>query len=135
MFRRWRTSSSKAPKPPSPVSISTRLRRAMCWTVCRRRTRISSRSAWWIWERSKSIDKSLEERSAMPISSDDRFTFDVKGYLHLRGALSAAKVAEYTRWMSDVDKIDVKAFNHDRLPLLDKHLNRPVSRVIDADPR
>jgi hypothetical protein len=71
----------------------------------------------------------------MPISQDDRFAFDVSGYLHLRGALSAAQVAEYTRWMSDVDKIDVKAFNHDRLPLLDKHLNRPVSRVIDADPR
>ena len=29
----------------------------------------------------------------MSVSADDRFAFDVSGYLHLRGALSAAEVA------------------------------------------
>ena len=71
----------------------------------------------------------------MPISQDDKFAFDVRGYLHLRGALSAEQVAEYTQWMNSVDSIDVKEFNRERAAMMDKYLNRPVSRVIDADPR
>jgi hypothetical protein len=71
----------------------------------------------------------------MPVSQDDKFAFDVRGYLHLRGALSAEEVVEYTCWMKEIDSLDTKAFNHDRQALLDKFLNRPVSRVIDADPR
>jgi hypothetical protein len=69
------------------------------------------------------------------ISADDRFEFDVRGYLHLRKALSPSEIAEYTRWMDDVEKTDVKGLNADRPSHLGDQLNRPVSRMIDADPR
>ncbi|MDA1192194.1 MAG: phytanoyl-CoA dioxygenase family protein, partial [Candidatus Poribacteria bacterium] len=71
----------------------------------------------------------------MPISDDYRFTFDVQGYLHLRGALTPDEVAEYTRWMDEVEGVDVEAVNADDPEARKHQLNRPVSRVFDADPR
>ena len=71
----------------------------------------------------------------MSISDDLRFAFDVQGYLHLRGALTAAEVAEYTRWMSDVDSADVQALNADNPDGIKHQLNRPLSRMFDVDPR
>lgn len=71
----------------------------------------------------------------MSISDDLRFAFDVQGYLHLRGALTAAEVAEYMRWMSDVDSADVQALNADNPDGIQHQLNRPLSRMFDADPR
>jgi len=71
----------------------------------------------------------------MALTADQRFEFDLSGFLHLRGALTPAEVAEYTRWMDSVDKIDVKALNAATPDWMQHHLNRPVSRVIDADPR
>lgn len=71
----------------------------------------------------------------MPISDDLRFAFDVQGYLHLRGVLTAAEIAEYQGWMAEVENADVKAFNADKPEELEHQLNRPVSRVIDIDPR
>jgi len=71
----------------------------------------------------------------MPISEDLRFTFDVQGYLHLRGALTADEVAEYTRWMTEAESADLNALNADNPGGMKDQLNRPVSRMFDLDPR
>lgn len=71
----------------------------------------------------------------MTASNDTRFAFDVQGYLHLRSVLSAAELAEYGRWAAEAEKVDVRALNADRPERVKDQLNRPVSRVIDADPR
>jgi len=69
------------------------------------------------------------------ISEDLRFAFDVQGYLHLRGALIPEEVAEYIRWMNDIENIDIHGLNADNPDGMKYHLNRPVSRMFDADPR
>lgn len=71
----------------------------------------------------------------MPISDDLRFAFDVQGYLHLRGVLTADEIAEYNGWMRDIENTDVKAFNATTPDYIPHQLNRPVSRVLDVDPR
>ena len=71
----------------------------------------------------------------MSVSADDRFAFDVSGYLHLRGALSAAEVAEYISWMDAAQNLDVSALNADYPDGMKQQLNRPISRMFDADPR
>jgi hypothetical protein len=82
----------------------------------------------------------------MPISDELRFAFDVQGYPPLIpplargdkggcGALTPMEVAEYTRWMDDAEKTDVNALNADNPDGMRHQGNRPVSRVIDADPR
>ena len=71
----------------------------------------------------------------MGISEDLKFEFDVQGYLHLRQALSAAEVAEYRSWIEQTKDTDVKALNDADPGALDQQINRPVSRVIDADLR
>lgn len=63
------------------------------------------------------------------------FAFDVQGYLHLRGVLTPEEIAEYTRWMEEAERTDVHALNSDNPEGMVHQLNRPVSRVIDADPR
>ena len=71
----------------------------------------------------------------MAIDADQMFAFDVQGYLHLRGAITLAELAEVAPWMGDVDKTDVKALNADNIEGMTAQLNRPVSRVFDADIR
>jgi hypothetical protein len=71
----------------------------------------------------------------MPISADHQFAFDVVGYLHLRGALTPAEVGELTAWTEATEGIDVDALNADEPDGKRHQLNRPVSRVIDADVR
>lgn len=71
----------------------------------------------------------------MSITDDARFLFDIQGYLHLRGALSAEEVAQYRSWVEHAAGTDVRALNADDPARLEHHINRPVSRVIDADPR
>ena len=71
----------------------------------------------------------------MPISQDDRFAFDVQGYLHLRAVLTDAEIAEYRTWVDEAAKTDVRALNAREPERLQNHINRPVSRIIDADPR
>jgi hypothetical protein len=71
----------------------------------------------------------------MAISQDDRFLFDVAGYLHLRGALTPDEVSEYNRWMDETEKTDIHALNADFPDGIKQQLNRPVSRIWDADPR
>ncbi|HXF61967.1 MAG TPA: phytanoyl-CoA dioxygenase family protein [Caldilineaceae bacterium] len=71
----------------------------------------------------------------MTISPDLRFAFDVQGYLHLRGALTPDEVREYTRWMDESEGTDLPALNADNPEGMRHQLNRPVSRIIDADVR
>lgn len=71
----------------------------------------------------------------MAISDDLKFTFDVQGYLHVRAALTQAEVAEYHDWIAQAQKTDVHILNADDPARLKHQLNRPLSRVIDADPR
>lgn len=71
----------------------------------------------------------------MSVSDDLKFAFDVQGYLHLRGTLSEAELAEYRGWIEQVQGTDVHALNVDAPDALRYQLNRPVSRLIDADPR
>lgn len=71
----------------------------------------------------------------MSISEDLKFEFDVQGYLHLREALSAAELAEYQGWIEQTKDTDVKALNAGDSDALAQQINRPVSRVIDADLR
>jgi len=70
----------------------------------------------------------------MTLNADDLFMFDTLGYLHLRGALSAAEVSELLTLVEQTRTVDVRQLNADdsRLP---HQLNRPVSRMIDAEPR
>jgi ectoine hydroxylase-related dioxygenase (phytanoyl-CoA dioxygenase family) len=72
---------------------------------------------------------------SMSITADQRFEFDVRGYLHLRGALAREEVEKYRQWVADVEKADAKALNDNDPERLKHQLNRPVSRVLDADPR
>ncbi|MBV9467780.1 MAG: phytanoyl-CoA dioxygenase family protein [Abitibacteriaceae bacterium] len=71
----------------------------------------------------------------MALTDDLRFAFDVQGYLHLRSALTPEEITEYSQWMDEVEQTDLQALNahnpHGMKPLM----NRPVSRVVDADTR
>lgn len=72
----------------------------------------------------------------MSIHPDQRFAFDVQGYLHLPEALTAAEVATMTAWMDEtVQATNVEALNADFPEGMKQQLNRPVSRMVDADPR
>src|SRR6185503_1880071 len=66
------------------------------------------------------------------LSDDERFLFDNQGYLHLRRALPSAEVAAYLRLVEDNRDTDVKELNEDQ-SYLSHQLNRPLSRMIDAD--
>jgi hypothetical protein len=71
----------------------------------------------------------------MPISDDLRFAFDVQGFLHLRDALTGEEVAEYNRWMCEAENTNVQALNGHNPDGMKHQLNRPVSRIFDADSR
>ena len=71
----------------------------------------------------------------MLISQDERFAFDVAGYLHLRGALTPHEVATLSGWVSEAEKTVVADLNADYPDGMKQQLNRPVSRIFDADPR
>jgi hypothetical protein len=71
----------------------------------------------------------------MTITPDQRFAFDVQGYLHLAAALTPDEVTEYTRWSDVAAQTDINALNADNPEGMRHQLNRPVSRVIDADLR
>ena len=69
----------------------------------------------------------------MSISPDHQFAFDVSGYLRLRGALMPEEVAEYTTWIDANEAANVESLNADDPSNIPHQLNRPVSRIIDAD--
>ena len=68
------------------------------------------------------------------LSDDERFLFDNQGYLHLRGALTSDEVAAYLRLVEENRDRDVKELNEDP-SYLSHQLNRPLSRMFDADVR
>jgi hypothetical protein len=68
------------------------------------------------------------------ITADQRFLFDNQGYLHLRGALGSGEVAELLRLVDDNKARDIATINEDPSYAADQ-LNRPLSRMIDADVR
>lgn len=68
------------------------------------------------------------------VKADERFQFDTHGFLHVRGALSQQEVAEYVSLVDATRHTDVRALNEAQ-ELLQHQLNRPVSRMIDADVR
>ena len=69
------------------------------------------------------------------ISSEHSSAFAKEGYLHLRGILSASEISTYLTWAQEVENTDVTILNADSPQNVRHHLNRPLSRVIDADPR
>lgn len=71
----------------------------------------------------------------MTIAQDDRFVFDALGYLHLREALAGDEVAQALQWIADVEQTDIAALNADFPEGVKQQLNRPLSRMWDADPR
>lgn len=71
----------------------------------------------------------------MALTNDQRFEFDVQGYLHLRGAITPTEVARWTGWMNEAQGTDIQALNADYPEGMTHQLNRPLSRMFDADPR
>ena len=68
------------------------------------------------------------------VSDDERFLFDNQGYLHLRGALTPEEVATYLGLVEENRDRDVRELNEDPTNLAHQ-INRPLSRMIDADVR
>lgn len=68
------------------------------------------------------------------VTPDERFLFDNQGYLHLRGVLSADEVADLLRLVEENKGKDIATINEDP-SYASNQLNRPLSRMIDADAR
>jgi ectoine hydroxylase-related dioxygenase (phytanoyl-CoA dioxygenase family) len=68
------------------------------------------------------------------LSDDERFLFDNQGYLHLPRALQPEEVTAYLRLVEQNRDRDVNQLNEDPT-YLSHQLNRPLSRMIDADVR
>lgn len=69
------------------------------------------------------------------LNDDLKFAFDVQGHAHLRGALTPDEMAQYARWIDEAHNIDIAALNAAQPERLRHQLNRPISRILDADPR
>ena len=69
------------------------------------------------------------------MTEDFRFVFDVQGFLHLPGAIPSDEITEFSRWMNEVEQTDIQLLNSNEPDAVQHQLNRPVSRIIDADPR
>jgi ectoine hydroxylase len=68
------------------------------------------------------------------ITADQRFLFDNQGYLHLRGVLSSDEVADLLRLVDENKGKDIATINEDPSYAANQ-LNRPLSRMVDADVR
>ena len=68
----------------------------------------------------------------MTLPHERRFEFDVQGFVRLRGALAASEVGRYLRWVEAAEGADVGGLVSEHQ---DRLINRPVSRIIDVDPR
>lgn len=73
--------------------------------------------------------------SAPAITSEHRFLFDTTGYLHLQQALPAADLHCCQAWAAEALTVDLDQLHADCVADRKHHLNRPVSRILDADPR
>lgn len=69
------------------------------------------------------------------ISNEHSATFARDGYLHLRGGLSTSELSSYLAWTQEIEGTDIATINADSSENIRHQLNRPISRVIDADPR
>jgi hypothetical protein len=68
------------------------------------------------------------------VSDDERFLFDNQGYLHLQGALTPKEIAAYLGLVEENRDRDARELNEDPTNL-SHQINRPLSRMIDADVR
>ena len=68
----------------------------------------------------------------MTLSHERRFEFDVQGFVHLRGALAPPEMTAYLQWARAAEGADTGSLAGDHQ---DRLINRPVSRIIDVDPR
>lgn len=68
----------------------------------------------------------------MTVSHERRFEFDVRGFLHLEGAMAASEVRDCLGWANAAEKVDTGELGGEHP---DRLINRPVSRIIDVDPR
>ena len=72
----------------------------------------------------------------MLVMADQKFEFDVQGYMHLRGVISTEEQLAFLKWADEAvargpvtkDAVIPEGYKAE-------YLNRPVSRIIDADPR
>ncbi|HTL53485.1 MAG TPA: phytanoyl-CoA dioxygenase family protein [Planctomycetota bacterium] len=71
----------------------------------------------------------------MPLSPEHLFLFDTTGYLHLKHALPAADLQRCQTWAEAATCVDLKKLHADCPDEVKHQLNRPVSRILDADPR
>lgn len=69
------------------------------------------------------------------ISDELRFTFDVQGYLLFPGVMTSDEVSTYRGWVEEAIRVDLSEFKADHPESVRFQLNRPVSRIIDVDPR
>ncbi|HMO57654.1 MAG TPA: phytanoyl-CoA dioxygenase family protein [Roseiflexaceae bacterium] len=67
-------------------------------------------------------------------TADERFQFDNQGYLHLRGLLSPEEVAQLLQLVEENKSKDIATINEDPSYAANQ-LNRPLSRMFDADTR
>lgn len=69
------------------------------------------------------------------VSADERFEFDVQGYLHLKGAMPPDEVQQYLAWIEDMIQVDLEPFKADDPESRFHQMNHPVSRIFDVDIR
>src|SRR6266540_987394 len=80
------------------------------------------------------VSSAVSMRRTFMVSADECFLFDIQGYLHLHGALRQDEVSELLRLVEENMGKDIATINEE--PSHAAHqLNRPLSRMIDADVR
>ncbi len=77
---------------------------------------------------------SVPVQAMRSITADDQFLFDLTGYLHLRGVLAPGEIADALAWSAAAERVDLAAF-HGKGREAKHHLDRPVSRILDVEPR
>jgi ectoine hydroxylase-related dioxygenase (phytanoyl-CoA dioxygenase family) len=71
----------------------------------------------------------------MSVTQDQKFEFDVLGFVHIKRALPSDELATYRTWVDAIKETSVEILNAGNPEAIKTQLNRPLSRVIDADPR
>lgn len=68
----------------------------------------------------------------MNVPHERRFEFDVQGFVHLKGAMAASEVRDCLGWAHAAENVETGELGGEHP---DRLINRPVSRIIDVDPR
>src|SRR5215208_4373353 len=87
-----------------------------------------------VQDRVSCISSAVAMRRTYMISADECFLFDIQGYLHLQGALGKDEVSELLRLVEENMGKDIATINEEPAHAIHQ-LNRPLSRMIDADVR